>query len=433
MQTSVEQRQRFGHGVGHKRRKRAAQVAPGYAAGVGGAHVFAGVSRSVRKEIAHGLRRSLIGLPTCGDGSLVCCAFHVSLQLHACKRIGAFEIFGADAHQKRAVGVAPVAREAAHAVDHDAARLAGRADHFPARAHAERVHAATLLVSGLLRLLRLRAQVHRQLVIGRAEGGMVGSFAILRAVDELLRMLDAHADRERFLLHMHAGVADELERVAGRMAAGKDDAARGDALDGAGCNVGELGGGKFAVFEPQARQLSFEPHLAASVSDLVAHGAHDVDKQVGADVGLGLPEDFLGGAGFDEQVQHVARPGAFDVRSEFAVRERARASFAELDVRVRVEFAAGVECVNGGQTVVDCSAALDDKRAQAGARQVQRAKQARGARAHHDGARLGSGTRRGCSLRNLQWLVGLVRLHVRRAFAAGSRFDCGGFGLRAGG
>ena len=100
---------------------------------------------------------------------------------------------------------------------------------------------------------------------------------------------------------------------------------------------------------------------------------------------------------------------------------------------MRVEFAAGVEYVNGGQTVVDCSAALDDKRAQAGARQVQRAKQTRGARAHHDGARLGSGTRRGCSLRNLQWLVGLVRLHVRRAFAAGSRFDCGGFGLRAGG
>ena len=100
---------------------------------------------------------------------------------------------------------------------------------------------------------------------------------------------------------------------------------------------------------------------------------------------------------------------------------------------MRVEFAAGVERFNGGQAIIDRSATLDDKRAQAGARQVQRAEQARGARAHHDGTRFGSGTRRGCSLRNLQRPVGLVRLHVRRAFAAGSRFDGGGFGLRAGG
>ena len=105
-------------------------------------------------------------------------------------------------------------------------------------------------------------------------------------------------------------------------------------------------------------------------------------------------------------------------------------AFAELDVRVRVELAAGVERFDSGQALVDRRAALDDKRAQAGARQVQRAKQARGARAHHDGARLGSGTRRGRRLRNLQRLVGLVRLHVRaRLCGAAAASMARGFGL----
>ena len=71
--------------------------------------------------------------------------------------------------------------------------------------------------------------------------------------------------------------------------------------------------------------------------DLLADVAHDVHKQVGADVGFCLPQDLLGRARFHEQMQDVLRPGAFDVRGELSVRERSRTAFAVLDVGVRVE------------------------------------------------------------------------------------------------
>ena len=61
---------------------------------------------------------------------------------------------------------------------------------------------------------------------------MVGGLPVLRAVDELLRMLDAHAHGERLLLHAHARVAHELERVAGRMTARQHNAACGNQLGG---------------------------------------------------------------------------------------------------------------------------------------------------------------------------------------------------------
>ena len=71
---------------------------------------------------------------------------------------------------------------------------------------------------------------------------MVGGLAVLRAVDELLGMLDAHANGERLLLHMHARIAHELERVAGRMAARQHNAICGDQLGG----VFGFGGSGFA-------------------------------------------------------------------------------------------------------------------------------------------------------------------------------------------
>ena len=68
---------------------------------------------------------------------------------------------------------------------------------------------------------------------------MVGGLPVLRAIDELLGMLDAHAHGERLLLHAHARVAHELERVAGRMAARQHNAACGNQL-GDGFGLGYL-------------------------------------------------------------------------------------------------------------------------------------------------------------------------------------------------
>ena len=53
-------------------------------------------------------------------------------------------------------------------------------------------------------------------------------------------MLDAHAHGERLLLHAHARVAHELERVVGRMTARQHNAACGNQL-GDGFGLGYLG------------------------------------------------------------------------------------------------------------------------------------------------------------------------------------------------
>ena len=86
--------------------------------------------------------------------------------------------------------------------------------------------------------------MHRQLVVGGAERRMVGGLPVLRAVDELLGVLDAHAHGERLLLHAHARVAHELERVAGRMTARQHHAACGNQLGdgfGLGGKSGDFG------------------------------------------------------------------------------------------------------------------------------------------------------------------------------------------------
>ena len=134
-------------------------------------------------------------------------------------------------------------------------------------------------------------------------------------------------------------------------------------------------------------------------------------------MGLGLPEDFPRRAGFDEQVRHMACPGALDARGELAIGKRARATFAELDVGARIKRAASVERIDRNKTFVNGGAALHDEGTQAGARQIPGAEQARGAASHHDGARLarsGEGIGGG---RHGKRFVGDVRFHVRCAFA----------------
>ena len=179
----------------------------------------------------------------------------------------------------------------------------------------------------------------------------------------------------------------------------------------------------------QGRELRVEAHFAAGLLDLLADVAHDIHEQIGADVGFCLPQNLLGRSGFHEQVQDVLRPGAFDVRGQFAIRERSRPAFAVLDVGVRVERLAGVEGVDCRHALVDRRAALDHERAQTGTRKVERAEQAGRTGAHHDGARLVLRLARSANLWDLQQLIRSMRLHVRGAFAVRGGFDARSFGL----
>lgn len=93
----------------------------------------------VRPGVPHRLRRRLVRLAARGARRLEGRPLHAPLQLDARQRIIALEVLGTHAHEQRRVRVRPVAREAAHAVHHDAALLAGGAHHLAAGAHAERV------------------------------------------------------------------------------------------------------------------------------------------------------------------------------------------------------------------------------------------------------------------------------------------------------
>ena len=98
---------------------------------------------------------------------------------------------------------------------------------------------------------------------------------------------------------------------------------------------------------------------------------------------------------------------------------------------MRVERLAGVEGVNRRHALVHRRTALDHKRAQSGARQVERAEQACRAGAHHDGARLVLRLRGIADLWDPQRLVGAMRLHVRGAFSERGGLDGRSFGLGA--
>ena len=242
---------------------------------------------------------------------------------------------------------------------------------------------------------------------------MRGGVAVLRPVHRLLGMLDAHAHRERLLLHRHARRVHGLERIARRMPAGQNHAPRSHPLRRARAPVEHVDARHRAARETHACKLRMEAHLAARVLDLTAHRAHHVHQQIGADVRLRLPKDLLGRAGVHEPAQHVARHRVLDVRGQLSVRERARAALAELDVRLRVEIAARRERVHRGQALVHVAAALEHERPQPGPRQIERAEQPGRARAHHDRARLAGIRGRRSAQWHVQRLVRLVALHVR--------------------
>ena len=93
------------------------------------------------------------------------------------------KIFRAYVNHQRAVGNAAVALVHTHAVNNNAAGFAGCANHLPARAHAKRIR---------------RARAFRVMpnngIICRAELRMPGKFAILRAVNQFLRVFNAHTN-----------------------------------------------------------------------------------------------------------------------------------------------------------------------------------------------------------------------------------------------
>ena len=85
----------------------------------------------------------------------------------------------------------------------------------------------------------------RQLVIRRAQRRMAGRRAVLRSVDEALRMLDTRTDGEGFLHQRDAAFQQRFKRIAGAVADGEDHGLGGQLLFALRVDIAD--GGDMAV------------------------------------------------------------------------------------------------------------------------------------------------------------------------------------------
>ncbi len=177
----VEARQRFADRRHGKLRKTRGKIGRRHAGLVGRHDIAEGGRCLACQKVADALRRRLVVRPARDERAF----FPVALERDAGERI-AWIVGRRDADHDPCVGVALRARILAHAVGHDAPRFGRRRHDRAARTHAEAIDRAPV------------AGVMHQLVVGRAQQRMPGrAFAPAAAIDQRLRMLDAHADGKR--------------------------------------------------------------------------------------------------------------------------------------------------------------------------------------------------------------------------------------------
>ena len=191
-------------------------------------------------------------------------------------------------------------------------------------------------------------------------------------------MLDAETDGERFGFEEHATFVQHEEGVARAVAQ------RHHHMVGAQCAaVGQ----HHATHASRTRRIGFHLHIVDPVreTDLTAqrfnvgaHVLHHRHQAEGSDVRLADVEDFLRRAGLDEFGQHLASVVALvaDLAVQLAVRERARAAFAELHVGFGVEDLLPPQAEGIHGALAHVLATLQDDRFQAHLRKDQSGKQA---------------------------------------------------------
>ena len=226
-----------------------------------------------------------------------------------------------------------------------------------------------------------------------------------RLVDQALRMLDAKAQAEGLGLDGDAAFVQHFKGVAGAVAQRQHHMAAFDFL---------------AVFQADAAHapllvqkkidhLALEAIFAAQLFDGLAHAFHHRHQPEGADMGMGLGEDFLRRASLDELGQHLAAQIAriLDLAVELAVGKSSGAAFAELDIGFRIENRAPPQAPGILGALAHHLAALQDDGPKAGLRQDQGGEKPARPRADHQ--------------RPLQMVIG----EFRRCLGHGAVFHVG--------
>jgi len=232
--------------------------------------------------------------------------------------------------------------------------------------------------------------VMHQAVFGGADLG--DGAAKTRPVDHALGMLDAKPQGKRLGIDGDAAVMQHLECVAGAVPRRQHHMIGFDLLARFQRHTAQL-----PVFDFQAGELAAKTILPAQLLDGLAQTFHHGDQAEGADMGMGLGENFLGRAGLDEFVQHLAAQVAWilDLAVELAVAEGARAALAELDIGFGIEHRTAPQAPGVFGAFAHRLAALQDDGAEAGLGQDQGGEQAARPRAHHQRAGKGPGRRMG--------------------------------------
>ena len=212
---------------------------------------------------------------------------------------------------------------------------------------------------------------------------MFRRFPPLSLINGLLRMLNANTHRKGLLFHSEALVATQLEHVTRRMTACQHQFSSSNFFARARFHVFQLHGSKLAFRKAPPRKARAEAHFTATLDHFVAHGAHDTRQVIAAQVRMGVDQDAFGRASVNEPMQHMLCERILDIGSELSVRKRARSTFAELNVGMRVQGARCVEGRNVFGAPLHIEAALHHQGAKPAAGQIQRGKKPSRTQTHY--------------------------------------------------
>jgi hypothetical protein len=138
-------------------------------------------------------------------------------------------------------------------------------------------------------------------------------------------MLDADADGEGLAFEENVVAVEEFVNIARAVAGGEDD---GIGLEGAA--IGASDGTGVVLVDVDVGDFGVEVDFAAVVDDGVAEGFDDVGEEIGADVGVGIGEDFFWGTVGDEDlVDGVDGAALGSAGVELAIGEGAGSALAE--------------------------------------------------------------------------------------------------------
>ena len=181
--------------------------------------------------------------------------------------------------------------------------------------------------------------------------------AVLRFVDQRLRMLGADTDRKRLRLDGQTRREQPLERIARRVTGGEEHATGVDDPRGRGDRL------HATVAKREVVHAGLELDVDAVAEKRCADRPQDAEQQVRADVRLGVDQDALRRPGFDQALEDFAHERILLPRRELAVAIGAGAAFAKTEVRLGIELAFGAEPAAVPRAGLDGFAALEQSHA----------------------------------------------------------------------